>query len=107
MCTPGRESGSVVSPPTTHTTTGPGSHSSTDLAIRPVDVKGWAGTWNEKGAEKDTFCDALNKFEDVQLKKWVAGNMEINRFREDDFSPMTAFGSTLRVKNSFFSQQPA
>ncbi len=62
----------------------------------------FTGPWTEK--EKQLFNDRLGGLKDSDLRNWIATKAELNRYKADNFGPMTANGSTLRVKDGFFQK---
>ena len=61
----------------------------------------WAGKWDK--AQMRAAKKALEGFQDIELKKWVTDRVRFERFTRDNFSPITAYESTLRFKAGFFS----
>lgn len=51
----------------------------------------------------ETVEGILQAVAESELKNWITGYVQLERFRRDDFGPITANGSTLRFKNGFFS----
>jgi hypothetical protein len=64
-------------------------------------VANWSGNWDTK--EKGLAHSALRGLKDERLKNWISVNVQFNRFKDNNFSPLTAFDSTLRFKDDFFS----
>lgn len=69
------------------------------------DALGFTGKWNKK--DKQLVTDTLGEVKDSELRDWIATKAELNRFKANNFSPLTASGSTLRFKDSFFQESPA
>jgi len=61
----------------------------------------WSGNWN--GGEKTLVQSALSTFQDAGLKNWIASVPQLNRYKNDNFDPVTANGTALRFKDDFFS----
>ncbi|MBI2296297.1 MAG: hypothetical protein HYU76_09770, partial [Betaproteobacteria bacterium] len=62
--------------------------------------KQWTGNWDEK--EKKLVNDALRGLKDGNLRNWITASAQLNRFKDNAFSPLTASGSVLRFKDGFF-----
>ena len=65
----------------------------------------FTGNWND--IEKQLVNDSLRGLKDGDLRNWIATKAELNRFKANNFGPLTANGSTLRLKDGFFQEQPA
>jgi len=71
----------------------------------PPAVTGFSGNWSD--ADKGAVSTALDAIKDSELRDWIVTHAELNRFKDDNFSPLTAFNSTLRFKDGFFGEKPA
>lgn len=65
----------------------------------------FTGSWSD--GDRQIVNQSLNGLKDADLRKWIATRAELNRYKTDTFSPITANGSTLRFKDGFFQEQPA
>jgi|GEM_PF-6239984 len=70
--------------------------------ITPSHEPDWTGKWDK--TERKAVTNALNGFQNTELKNWITGNVHFERFARDNFSPITANESTLRFKAGFFSK---
>jgi hypothetical protein len=61
---------------------------------------GFTGNWNP--SDMKIFDASLKEVKDADLKNWIATTAGKDRFTADNFSPITASGSTIRFKNGFF-----
>jgi hypothetical protein len=66
------------------------------------DVANWSGNWDKK--EKELVHSALRGLRDERLRNWISANVQFNRFKDNNFSPLTANDSVLRFKDDFFSR---
>ncbi len=69
---------------------------------RPQSRAGWTGAWDNR--EQTVVQNALDKWKDGKLRSWLTENAQLNRFKSDTFSPITANGSELRFKDDFFTK---
>ena len=71
---------------------------------KPAPVS-FTGNWSDR--DKQLVNESLRGLKDADLRSWIGSKAELNRFKADNFSPLTANGSTLRFKDGFFQEQPA
>lgn len=68
--------------------------------VRLVTVAQWVNTW--QSADHDVARAALRGIQNEDLMVWMAAHVEFGRFADDHVSPLSAAGSMLRFKDSYF-----
>jgi len=65
----------------------------------------FSGSWND--GDRRVVAESLRALKDADLQAWLSGRAEKNRYKADNFSPITANGTTLRIKDGFFQEPKA
>lgn len=62
-----------------------------------------SGPWKPDEAKR--LASALGAVKNDEIRSWLANRLEFVRYKADSFSPITAFGGIVRVKDGFFAME--